>query len=152
MDGRKRSAADFALWKAAKPAEPTWDSPWGPGRPGWHIECSAMIRELLGPVVDIHGGGRDLVFPHHENELAQSRAAEGACACGRDHGSTAATTAHSHSDGDGATSSSGGASAGGGASSSSSSGSGGSGEQEPFVRYWVHNGAWKGCMGSRLDV
>ena len=143
VDSRKRSPADFALWKAAKPGEPTWDSPWGAGRPGWHIECSAMIRELMGPVIDIHGGGRrsptsrcvtialllvplatmvcrirrrpvhstdstdcstasaaqrirptgntltvcphsyaarrDLVFPHHENELAQSRAA--ACEC-----------------------------------------------------------------------
>ena len=58
MDSRKRSPADFALWKAAKPGEPTWHSPWGPGRPGWHIECSAMIRELMGPVIDIHGGGR----------------------------------------------------------------------------------------------
>ncbi len=58
VDSRKRSPADFALWKAAKPGEPTWDSPWGPGRPGWHIECSAMIRELMGPVIDIHGGGR----------------------------------------------------------------------------------------------
>ncbi len=58
VDSRKRSPADFALWKAAKPGEPTWDSPWGAGRPGWHIECSAMIRELMGPVIDIHGGGR----------------------------------------------------------------------------------------------
>lgn len=81
--GAKRDAADFALWKSAKPGEPTWDSPWGAGRPGWHIECSSMIRELLGPVVDIHGGGMDLTFPHHENELAQSQAA--ACGCDRDH-------------------------------------------------------------------
>jgi cysteinyl-tRNA synthetase len=58
VDERKRGAADFALWKAAKPGEPTWDSPWGPGRPGWHIECSAMIREVMGEVIDIHGGGR----------------------------------------------------------------------------------------------
>jgi len=94
VDARKRGAADFALWKvccdgrrvdlvrelisspcllqSAKPGEPSWDSPWGPGRPGWHIECSAMIEALLGPVIDIHGGGADLVFPHHENELAQS--------------------------------------------------------------------------------
>lgn len=71
----KRSAADFALWKSAKPGEPTWDSPWGKGRPGWHLECSSMIRHLMGPVIDIHGGGRDLVFPHHENEIAQSQAA-----------------------------------------------------------------------------
>jgi cysteinyl-tRNA synthetase len=69
---RKRSSADFALWKAAKPGEPSWDSPWGPGRPGWHIECSAMSRSLLGETFDIHGGGLDLVFPHHENEIAQS--------------------------------------------------------------------------------
>ena len=75
VDARKRGPADFALWKAAKPGEPTWSSPWGEGRPGWHIECSAMIHALLGPTIDIHGGGRDLLFPHHENELAQSCAA-----------------------------------------------------------------------------
>jgi cysteinyl-tRNA synthetase len=69
---RKRSAADFALWKKAKAGEPSWDSPWGPGRPGWHIECSAMSKAILGPHFDIHGGGLDLVFPHHENEIAQS--------------------------------------------------------------------------------
>ena len=69
---RKRSAADFALWKKAKPSEPSWESPWGPGRPGWHIECSAMSKAILGPHFDIHGGGLDLVFPHHENEIAQS--------------------------------------------------------------------------------
>jgi cysteinyl-tRNA synthetase len=68
----KRDARDFALWKGAKPGEPSWDSPWGPGRPGWHIECSAMNYEVLGPSIDIHGGGLDLVFPHHENEVAQS--------------------------------------------------------------------------------
>jgi cysteinyl-tRNA synthetase len=72
--GRKRNAADFALWKSAKPGEPSWDSPWGKGRPGWHIECSAMSRKLLGETFDIHGGGLDLVFPHHENEIAQSAA------------------------------------------------------------------------------
>ena len=72
---RKEDARDFALWKANKPEEDTWwDSPWGRGRPGWHIECSAMAEKLLGPVFEIHGGGLDLVFPHHENELAQSRA------------------------------------------------------------------------------
>ena len=71
----KRDPLDFALWKAAKPGEPQWDSPWGPGRPGWHIECSAMSTSLLGPHFDIHGGGIDLKFPHHENEIAQSRAA-----------------------------------------------------------------------------
>jgi cysteinyl-tRNA synthetase len=153
VDSRKRSPADFALWKAAKAGEPRWDSPWGAGRPGWHIECSAMIRQLMGPVIDIHGGGRcagertrtvfesttalqhpsrrhpvvsafqerrlgslqharltaclptcrDLQFPHHENELAQSRAA--ACSCHTEHGSQ-------HSDG----------------------------EDGEFVRYWVHNG------------
>lgn len=70
---RKRSAGDFALWKSAKPGEPSWPSPWGQGRPGWHIECSAMSRGILGQTFDIHGGGLDLVFPHHENELAQSR-------------------------------------------------------------------------------
>jgi len=69
---KKRSAADFALWKSAKPDEPAWDSPWGKGRPGWHIECSAMSRRLLGESFDIHGGGLDLMFPHHENEIAQS--------------------------------------------------------------------------------
>ncbi len=73
----KANPADFALWKGAKPGEPAWDSPWGPGRPGWHIECSAMIRARLGTTIDIHGGGGDLVFPHHENEIAQSRAANG---------------------------------------------------------------------------
>ncbi len=72
---RKRDPLDFALWKAAKPGEPAWDSPWGQGRPGWHIECSAMSRKYLGLPFDIHGGGSDLCFPHHENELAQSVAA-----------------------------------------------------------------------------
>jgi cysteinyl-tRNA synthetase len=76
-DPRKRNQADFALWKSAKPGEPSWESPWGAGRPGWHIECSAMSCKHLGPTFDIHGGGRDLVFPHHENEIAQSRAANG---------------------------------------------------------------------------
>ncbi len=74
---RKRSAADFALWKSAKPGEPAWDSPWGKGRPGWHIECSAMSRTILGETFDIHGGGLDLVFPHHENEIAQSECCHG---------------------------------------------------------------------------
>lgn len=69
---RKRGLADFALWKSAKPEEPSWDSPWGKGRPGWHIECSAMSKKILGETFDIHGGGLDLVFPHHENEIAQS--------------------------------------------------------------------------------
>jgi cysteinyl-tRNA synthetase len=72
VDERKRDPMDFALWKAAKPGEPAWDSPWGPGRPGWHIECSAMSLEYLGMGFDIHGGGQDLIFPHHENEIAQS--------------------------------------------------------------------------------
>ena len=71
----KRDPRDFTLWKGAKPGEPTWETPWGPGRPGWHLECSAMATKYLGPTFDIHGGGLDLVFPHHENELAQSRAA-----------------------------------------------------------------------------
>ena len=72
----KRDPLDFALWKAAKPGEPSWDSPWGPGRPGWHIECSAMAAEYLGDGFDIHGGGHDLIFPHHENEIAQSEGCE----------------------------------------------------------------------------
>ena len=71
-DAGKKDPADFALWKAVKPGEPSWDSPWGPGRPGWHIECSAMSKKHLGNTFDIHGGGLDLVFPHHENEVAQS--------------------------------------------------------------------------------
>ncbi|VAI35828.1 unnamed protein product [Triticum turgidum subsp. durum] len=75
VDERKKNPADFALWKAAKDGEPWWDSPWGPGRPGWHIECSAMSAQYLGNSFDIHGGGEDLIFPHHENEIAQSRAA-----------------------------------------------------------------------------
>ncbi|HVT20000.1 MAG TPA: cysteine--tRNA ligase [Mycobacteriales bacterium] len=70
--GAKRDPLDFALWKGAKPGEPSWNTPWGPGRPGWHLECSAMATKYLGPTFDIHGGGRDLRFPHHENELAQS--------------------------------------------------------------------------------
>ena len=73
----KRDGADFALWKAAKPGEPAWPSPWGPGRPGWHIECSAMAGARLGDTIDIHGGGLDLVFPHHENEIAQSECGHG---------------------------------------------------------------------------
>ncbi|HET7004446.1 MAG TPA: cysteine--tRNA ligase [Candidatus Binatia bacterium] len=77
VDERKRSPLDFALWKASKPGEPTWDSPWGRGRPGWHIECSAMSTKYLGQPFDIHGGGRDLIFPHHENEIAQSEGAYG---------------------------------------------------------------------------
>jgi len=75
VDERKRDPLDFVLWKHAKPGEPAWESPWGPGRPGWHIECSAMAVALLGPQFDIHGGGMDLKFPHHENEIAQSCAA-----------------------------------------------------------------------------
>jgi cysteinyl-tRNA synthetase len=77
VDERKRSPADFALWKAAKPGEPAWDSPWGKGRPGWHIECSAMVIAHLGEKFDLHGGGKDLIFPHHENEIAQSCGAYG---------------------------------------------------------------------------
>ena len=75
VDERKRNPLDFALWKTAKPGEPAWDSPWGKGRPGWHIECSAMSQKYLGDTFDIHGGGKDLIFPHHENEIAQSAAA-----------------------------------------------------------------------------
>jgi len=78
VDEKKKDPLDFALWKGAKPGEPSWDSPWGPGRPGWHIECSAMSMEYLGEELDIHGGGADLTFPHHENEIAQSEAATGA--------------------------------------------------------------------------
>lgn len=74
VDGKKRDGLDFALWKAQKPGEPAWDSPWGRGRPGWHIECSAMAAKYLGETIDIHGGGQDLVFPHHENEIAQTEA------------------------------------------------------------------------------
>ncbi|MCE5228766.1 cysteine--tRNA ligase [bacterium] len=77
VSAEKRDAADFALWKAAKPGEPKWDSPWGPGRPGWHIECSAMAMVELGETIDIHAGGIDLSFPHHENEIAQSEGATG---------------------------------------------------------------------------
>jgi cysteinyl-tRNA synthetase len=77
VDERKKNPADFALWKKAKPGEPFWKSPWGEGRPGWHIECSAMARTLLGDTIDIHGGGLDLLFPHHENEVAQSEGATG---------------------------------------------------------------------------
>jgi cysteinyl-tRNA synthetase len=77
VDPRKESPADFALWKAAKPGEPAWESPWGPGRPGWHIECSAMSMKHLGEQMDIHGGGNDLIFPHHENEIAQSESLTG---------------------------------------------------------------------------
>ena len=79
INERKENPLDFALWKAAKPGEPAWPSPWGPGRPGWHIECSAMSRRHLGETFDIHAGGRDLIFPHHENEIAQS---QGACGHG----------------------------------------------------------------------
>jgi len=89
VDERKEDPLDFALWKAAKPGEPSWETPWGPGRPGWHIECTAMAVQYLGPQIDIHGGGTDLIFPHHENEIAQSEAYTG---------------------------------------------------QEPFARYWLHNG------------
>ena len=77
VDDRKKDPLDFALWKAAKPGEPKWDSPWGAGRPGWHIECSAMSTHYLGATLDIHGGGKDLIFPHHENEIAQSEASTG---------------------------------------------------------------------------
>lgn len=78
---RKHTPYDFALWKSAKADEPSWDSPWGKGRPGWHIECSVMSKELLGDTFDIHGGGLDLVFPHHENEVAQSEACHGKAMC-----------------------------------------------------------------------
>lgn len=77
VDTRKKDPMDFALWKAKKPGEPFWESPWGEGRPGWHIECSAMANKYLGETIDIHSGGQDLTFPHHENEIAQSEAANG---------------------------------------------------------------------------
>ena len=83
VDTNKRDPLDFVLWKAAKPGEPSWESPWGNGRPGWHIECSAMGDELFGQTFDIHGGGADLQFPHHENEIAQSCGAHGGL-CGHD--------------------------------------------------------------------
>jgi cysteinyl-tRNA synthetase len=81
VDTRLRNPHDFALWKASRPGEPSWDSPWGPGRPGWHIECSAMSLKYLGAGFDIHGGGLDLIFPHHENEIAQSEGALGTPFC-----------------------------------------------------------------------
>jgi len=77
IDEKKKNPLDFALWKASKPGEPFWESPWGKGRPGWHIECSVMSQKYLGETLDIHGGGKDLIFPHHENEIAQSEAATG---------------------------------------------------------------------------
>jgi cysteinyl-tRNA synthetase len=77
VDARKEHPMDFALWKASKPGEPSWESPWGSGRPGWHIECSAMNLEFLGEQIDIHGGGNDLIFPHHENEIAQTESLTG---------------------------------------------------------------------------
>src|SRR6185312_2404958 len=77
VDAHKKNPGDFVLWKLSSPEEPGWDSPWGRGRPGWHIECSAMSAAYLGEVFDIHGGGLDLIFPHHENEIAQSRCAHG---------------------------------------------------------------------------
>jgi cysteinyl-tRNA synthetase len=77
LDSKKKNPADFSLWKAAKQGEPSWDSPWGKGRPGWHIECSVMARKYLGDTLDIHGGGIDLLFPHHENEIAQSESLTG---------------------------------------------------------------------------
>ena len=83
LGDEKRDSLDFVLWKMAKPDEPTWDSPWGKGRPGWHIECSAMSTDLLGQPFDIHGGGMDLKFPHHENEIAQSEAANTCCFANR---------------------------------------------------------------------
>ena len=77
LEPGKEDSMDFALWKSQKPGEPAWDSPWGPGRPGWHIECSAMAMEYLGTVLDIHGGGQELIFPHHENEIAQTESYTG---------------------------------------------------------------------------
>ena len=82
----KKDPADFVLWKPSTPDLPGWDSPWGRGRPGWHLECSAMSKEYLGPTFDIHGGGLDLVFPHHENEVAQSRCAHDGAPLEAEHG------------------------------------------------------------------
>ncbi|WP_107878506.1 cysteine--tRNA ligase [Neisseria animaloris] len=93
VDGFKRDPLDFVLWKAAKPGEPAWESPWGQGRPGWHIECSAMSEELFGDTFDIHGGGADLQFPHHENEIAQSCGAHGG-SCGHNHSGGKAIESH----------------------------------------------------------
>ena len=81
VDQRKKNPFDFVLWKPSKEGEPSWDSPWGGGRPGWHIECSAMIQSILGETIDIHGGGIDLIFPHHENEIAQGEGRTGKCYC-----------------------------------------------------------------------
>ena len=81
IDQRKKNPFDFVLWKPSKEGEPSWDSPWGGGRPGWHIECSAMIQSILGETIDIHGGGIDLIFPHHENEIAQGEGRTGKCYC-----------------------------------------------------------------------
>jgi cysteinyl-tRNA synthetase len=81
VDQRKKNPFDFVLWKPSKDGEPSWDSPWGGGRPGWHIECSAMIQSILGDTIDIHGGGIDLIFPHHENEIAQGEGRTGKCYC-----------------------------------------------------------------------
>src|SRR2546423_5667262 len=83
VDQSKEDPLDFVLWKRSKPGEPTWNSPWGEGRPGWHIECSAMSSKLLGEHFDIHGGGQDLQFPHHENEIAQSEGAAGPESAGK---------------------------------------------------------------------
>ena len=91
VDRRKHHPMDFALWKAAKPGEPSWDSPWGKGRPGWHIECSAMSLKYLGEKFDFHGGGSDLIFPHHENEIAQSQACIGMLTLSHGIGSTMAS-------------------------------------------------------------
>ena len=77
INDKKKNPMDFVLWKGQKPGEPAWDSPWGPGRPGWHIECSVMATKYLGETIDIHSGGQDLIFPHHENEIAQSEGATG---------------------------------------------------------------------------
>ena len=81
VDQRKKNPFDFVLWKPSKENEPSWDSPWSKGRPGWHIECSAMIQSILGETIDIHGGGIDLIFPHHENEVAQGEGRTGKCYC-----------------------------------------------------------------------
>ena len=81
VSDNKKNPEDFVLWKPSQPAEPSWDSPWGKGRPGWHLECSAMSKKYLGKEFDVHGGGIDLLFPHHENEIAQSRCANDTKIC-----------------------------------------------------------------------
>jgi len=148
QDSRKRDAADFALWKGARAGEPSWPSPWGGGRPGWHVECSAMIRAVLGEAaIDVHGGGRDLVFPHHENELAQSRAALGPCACCEADEAPGPGQEEERGRGPGGVGGAAHEGAEGAAAAASASAAPTRRpkplpppEEREFVRYWVHNG------------